>query len=244
MRRSIVLAVLTFACSWVSLPGRDIRVMTYNVHNGVGVDKVADYGRIGRLVASFNPDAVAIQEVDSMTARSNHSSVLDSIGRAAGLVATFAPAIEYDGGRYGIGVLSKESPLSSYSVPLPGREEARTMLVCEFSDYVFACVHLSLTEADRISSADIIRAEAEKWHKPFFIAGDWNASPESAVVAELSEHMKLLTDTAVPTFPSTSPTSTIDYIAAYGIEPSEVESIVFNGHLESDHLPVGVRVEW
>lgn len=224
--------------------GHNTRVMTYNVHNGWGLDNITDYARIGRLIASLEPEVVAIQEVDSITGRSGGRMVLDSIAAAAGMYPTFASAIDFDGGRYGIGILSKSKPLASYQIALPGREEERTMLVCEFSDYVFACVHLSLTEADRIASVPLIAAEMQKFSKPFILAGDWNSTPESGVLDALSDYLTVLTDITEPTFPADKPFDTIDYIAISRTTDATGNPTVYTGHLESDHLPVTVDIEW
>ena len=45
--------------------GATLRLMTYNVHSGVGMDGVYDVERIGRVVAGANPDVVCLQEVES-----------------------------------------------------------------------------------------------------------------------------------------------------------------------------------
>lgn len=235
----LILLLLSFAAF-----GRSTRVMTYNVHNGWGLDNITDYARIGRLIATLEPEVVAIQEVDSVTGRSRGCMVLDSIAAAAGMVPTFASAIDFDGGRYGIGILSKTKPLVSYQIALPGREEERTMLVCEFPDYVFACVHLSLTEADRIASVPLITAEMQKTTKPFILAGDWNSSPESGVLDALSDYLVVLTDITEPTFPADKPFDTIDYIAISRNTEASATPVVHQGHLESDHLPVTADIEW
>lgn len=74
------------------------------------------------------------------------------IHRLTGMHPFFAPAIDYDGGKYGIGMLSREKPLDVRVVPLPGREEARTLFVADFPDYTFVGTHLSLTGDDRMAS--------------------------------------------------------------------------------------------
>ena len=50
--------------------------------------------------------------------------------------ACFAPAIEFEGGKDGIGLLTKQVPLRLQTIPLPGREEARTLILAEFEDYI------------------------------------------------------------------------------------------------------------
>ena len=44
-----------------------LNVLTYNVHNGIGLDGRTDYVRIGELIRNSGADVVAIQEVDSAT---------------------------------------------------------------------------------------------------------------------------------------------------------------------------------
>ena len=47
-----------------------MRIMTYNVHGCVGVDKKLDVGRIAAVIAQSKPDVVALQELDVGRARS------------------------------------------------------------------------------------------------------------------------------------------------------------------------------
>lgn len=79
---------------------------------------------------------------------------------------TYAPAIDFDGGKYGVGMLSKEKPVSYRYIALPGREEERVLLWVEFERYIFCCTHLSLTPEDRMLSLPILRREAASAHKP------------------------------------------------------------------------------
>lgn len=132
-----------------------LRIMTYNVHNGVGTDGKTDYRRLANVIARDGADVVAVQEVDSATRRSGGRYVLGEIAREALMHDTFGAAIDYDGGRYGIGLLSRERPLSVHRVALPGREESRTLLVAEFDRYVVGCLHLSLTAQDRMASLPV-----------------------------------------------------------------------------------------
>ena len=44
MRRIFLLTVFCFACLMVG--AQSVRLMSYNIHNGVGMDKVRDYDRL------------------------------------------------------------------------------------------------------------------------------------------------------------------------------------------------------
>lgn len=158
-----------------------VRIMSYNVHNAIGMDGKTDCNRIADIITSVNPDVVAIQEVDSMTIRSKRKDILGEIAKQTGMKATFAEAIPYQGGKYGIGILSKEKPIRVKRVPLPGREEARTMVLAEFNDYVFVATHFSLTSADQELSVPLVVNEVKLCGKPVFFAGDMNSEPYSKV---------------------------------------------------------------
>lgn len=131
---------------------RTLRLMTYNIKNATGMDGVCDFQRIANVINNASPDVVAVQEVDSVTNRSNQKYVLGEIAERTQMYACFAPAIDYDGGKYGIGLLSKKAPLHLQAIALPGREEARALILAEFEDYIYCCTHLSLTEEDRMKS--------------------------------------------------------------------------------------------
>lgn len=195
--------------------GNGLRVMTYNVRNGVGEDNVRNYDRTATAIRAAGARYVALQEIDSVTGRSDGADVMAELAARTGLHPAFARAIRYDGGSYGVGILSAEAPLDVRRLPLPGREEARVMLVAEFGRFVLACTHLSLTEADRMASLDIIRAEAARYDKPFLLAGDWNELPDGTFVKAAAADFNILTDTGKASYPAGSPTDCIDYIAAY-----------------------------
>lgn len=236
----IVLGYLFFDCIW------NEQLMTYNVKNGAGMDGVTDYARTASVIIHEKPDVVAIQELDSVTGRSKGAYVLDELGKQTGMHATYAPAIDYDGGKYGIGILSKKQPLHVYRYALPGREEARALLVVEFKKYVYACMHLSLTEEDRIASLPIIREATSGFDKPVFIAGDWNDTPDSPFIQEMQKDFRILSPTDQLTCPADEPKACIDYIAVKkDCKPKHFAffSYVAPASVESDHRPVNVFIK-
>ena len=123
-----------------------LNLMSYNIRNTKGMDGVRDYQRIANVIIREAPDVVAIQELDSMTTRSEQKYVLGELAERTQMHAQYVPAISFQGGKYGIGILSREKPLSIKAMSLPGREERRALMVAEFDDYFFACTPLSLTE--------------------------------------------------------------------------------------------------
>lgn len=237
-----VVAAITSA-ALVPTQGDTICVMSYNVHNAVGMDGIRDVRRIAGVIIASGADVVAVQEVDSVTNRSGGRYILGDIAAATGMNPVFSAAIDFDGGRYGIGLLSRERPLSVRRVPLPGTEEERTLLLAEFENYVMGVTHLSLTDADRLASVDILAREAAAFDKPLILAGDFNASPDSPAIEALSQTFTPLSDGASPTFPADNPTVTIDHIMYKGDNPPAVlSSQVVNEPMASDHRPVTVSL--
>lgn len=222
-----------------------IRIMSYNIRNGRGLDDVTDLWRTANAINKVAPDVVAVQEVDSVTGRSGQTDVLRVLGERTLMYPTYAPAIPYDGGKYGIGILSKEKPRSYHYISLPGREEQRAFLWVEFDRYIFCCTHLSLTAEDQLLSLPLIRKEAEAAQKPLFIAGDWNATASSPFIAEIGKDFQLLSNPKTATFPANTPDSCLDYIAAYAksSQPcTRLSSWVPEEKVASDHRPVVVDV--
>lgn len=241
-------AFLTLCCALLAYGGysqRTLKLMTYNVRNANGMDGTRNYQRVANVIAEANPDVVAVQEVDSMTRRSGGTYVLGEIAERARMKACFVPAIPYDGGKYGIGLLSRKAPLSVHMIPLPGREEARVLLWAEFDDFVYACTHLSLTEEDRLASAALIKDVAKTCEKPFFLAGDLNAQPEDAFVKEMQKDFNILSNVKQSTFPAPAPKETIDYIMVLKGGAGKMAltgSRVLNEPVASDHRPLTVEL--
>lgn len=229
-----------------------LHAMTYNVRHCAGMDLVVDYDRTAEVIRQVQPDVVALQELDSMTGRSGRCYQLGELARRTGYEAVFGPAIDYDGGKYGVGILVNETPLSTKCIPLPG-EEPRVLLVVELKDYVMACTHLDLEEEARLASVPLIVEEAQRWQKPFVLAGDWNDGPDSPLLQELMQHFILLSTCGV-SYPADDPKECLDYIAVYKDRPANglesvvieepekvLETSVINEPEASDHRPVVVR---
>jgi len=217
-----------------------VRVMSYNIHNGKGMDNIVDYQRIADVILDIAPDMVALQELDSVTNRSDGVDVLSRLAEFTAMYPVFGASIPYDGGKYGIAVLSKQKPLSWKRIPLPGREEARSLLMVEFADYLFCCTHFSLNADDRLSSVSIIDQAVKDFNKPVILAGDINAAPESSVLEAFGRNWIVLNNIQHFTSPSANPRRTIDYIMGYtakGFKYPVLQTRVVNT-LASDHLPL------
>jgi endonuclease/exonuclease/phosphatase family metal-dependent hydrolase len=224
---------------------RTLRLTSYNIQHGEGLDKKIDHARQAKILRKAHADIVAIQEVDSVTKRNGGLYSLEEIGRKAKMFSTFAPAINFQGGKYGIGILSKKQPLSVRRISLPGREEPRMLLVAEFEHYVVACTHLSLTDEDRMLSVPIIVEEAKTWKKPFVIMGDLNDEPNTPFYKEMQKHFLFLNPAHDKTFPADEPNICIDHVAVFVPTPDATISFYRTWVGEetfSDHRPLHARL--
>jgi len=223
-----------------------LRVMTYNVRNCRGMDEKIDYQRVANIIKRVNPDMAAIQELDSASKRNDGVFALKELAKRSKMHYTYAPAIDFQGGKYGIGILSKQKPLRYWTMPLPGREEQRVFLFTEFDNYVLCCAHFSLTAEDQVASVPLIFDALKDVHKPLFFAGDMNSVQGSPTQNALQQKFFALNDYHNNTIPGQNPTECIDFI--YGFDNGNSYSVLkqqvlYDEPMASDHLPVFVDVK-
>lgn len=242
MRQKVILAVMLLGITLSTYgQNRQVQVMSYNVRHCAGMDLVVDYERTAAVIAQQQPDVVALQELDSMTTRSGQHDQIGELATRTHYHPVFGGAIDYDGGKYGVGILTREHPLSTKRIPLPG-EEPRVLLVVELKDFVIASTHLDLEEEQRLASVPLIVEEAQHWQKPFILAGDWNDTPDSDLLKALTRYFTVHSGNEA-TYPADEPTDCIDYIASFNGQAESLESHVINEPQASDHRPIVVWLQ-
>jgi len=222
-----------------------LKILSYNICNAKGLDNVINYKRIGDIIRRVDADFVALQELDSATVRSNKAVVLNELATLTGMFPTYRSSISFQGGKYGIGILTKEKPLRVEAFSLPGKEEKRSLLILEMKKYVLCCTHFSLTQADRLSSVEIVTNAVKKYSKPVFLAGDLNTEVGTPEMENLKKDWSVLNNPSQFTIPADNPKSCIDFILAKKSANYKLETIagaVENEPVASDHLPVWVKV--
>jgi len=130
--RGVLLSALCICCSIVSAWGEEprLRVLTYNIHHGEGMDGRIEYERLAAIIARLKPDVVALQEVDRSTTRSGGADQLSRLASLTGMNGEFGRAIYHAGGEYGETILSRFPLVWAKTHPLPFRpgQEPRAAL--------------------------------------------------------------------------------------------------------------------
>lgn len=252
--KSLLLTIMGLLCSLYATQAQNsidpkvdnsIRIMSYNVRNCRGMDEKIDYQRVADVINKVNPDLLAIQELDSASTRSNGVFALKELADLTRLFYTYSPSIDFQGGKYGIGILSKQKPIRYWTFSLPGREEKRSFLVCEFEEYIMCCSHFSLTHEDQVLSVPIIFEKLKDIHKPLFFAGDMNSIPESLTQKALQDKFTPLNNVKEFTSSSDKPFQCIDYIYGYKNGNSYTvlnRQVLSDESIASDHFPLFVDV--
>lgn len=248
MKRILYLSALLVGLSAnaCAQPPVSVKIMSYNIRNGNGIDGTQDLERVAGLIVRVAPDVVALQETDSVTTRMNKRNIPSELEHMTGMHATFCRAIDFQGGGYGIGLLSRAKPLHSRRIPLPGREEARVLLIAEFTDYFVCATHLSLTPEDQSASLEIIRTATDTCRKPVLLAGDFNIKRPHKVTKGLGEAFRPISDTTQATFPALAPKVCIDYLFGRGLPDDALVEKYRVDHTAagSDHCPLWATVVW
>lgn len=248
MMKSIINILLVMIFVNLGIKAQDsLSIMTYNIRVGYG-DKgyVMDLNRAADVINKNNPDIVLLQELDSVNGR-NKVYQAQELGKMCNMNYLFAPAIYFKGGKYGIGMLSKEKPLHHKYVSLPCKSEPRVLFIVEFEKYFVCNTHLSLHADNRMASIPIILENLNELKgKPIFIGGDWNDTPGMNFMKEMTNNFEILSDTSVFTFPAGEPNRCLDYIALKKGENKVkvIKKEVLNEPTSSDHRPVIVKLKF
>ncbi len=225
-----------------------LKLMTYNIRHGEGMDDRWDLSRPIAVARKHDLDVLCLQEVDRHTSRSFGADEPPMMGHILAPLWhwAFVKSFNYEAGEYGNAILSREAMLSTVRCPLPGKNEPRSVLACEFASCAVATLHASLHDGPRLQGVDsLVRLSRTVGDKPFFITGDWNAQPDSEFLKAMREHFVILSDTSVKTAPAGKPTVCIDYIAvdkAHAADVRVLETFVADEPLASDHRPVVARI--
>lgn len=231
---------------------RVLKVMSYNIHHANPPSKakegLIDVNAVAAVILKQKPDLVGIQETDKGTKRSGNIDEAALLGQKTGMHAQFFKAIDYDGGDYGLTILSRY-PIESFKkidLPRVTKGEPRilayiTVNIAGKGKIIFADTHLDATHPDsnRIVQMKRIISELGSKQGPVIIAGDFNSEANKETIHILDQNFRrtCVNDCAF-TIPELRPNKTIDYIAIKNANWPVLEHTVIPETYASDHRPV------
>jgi len=232
-----------------SKPIGAIRVLSYNIyHAEMGLENIV------KVLRKSNADIIALQEVDVNTRRAGKVNQPSEIAKKLNMHWVFSKHFDYDGGQYGLAVLSRYNIDNHTSqVFKKGRAKAvQVTLNISGKKISIWNTHLQWTDTDwpedlqiktqgiRKTLAQELLESAKKFNGPIILLGDFNIAPGSEVHSSLSNN---LTDSCLQsggfwprTFPSHFPSRRIDYI--WLTNHFRLQSCETIPTLASDHRPV------
>jgi endonuclease/exonuclease/phosphatase family metal-dependent hydrolase len=239
------------------------RILTYNVHRCIGVDRRLDVGRIADVIAALEPDIVALQELDVGRARTGGVDQAHEIARRLDMACHFNAALRVEEEQYGDAILTSYPERLVKAGPLPGldgalRLEPRGALwIAVEIDGVEAQIinaHFGLAPPEQRRQAAALAGPdwlgREDCRAPVILLGDFNATGASVVYRTLSARLldarrRAFLRQPSSTFPSAFPLLRIDHVfVSHDVDVIEVAAPY--GPLDrvaSDHLPLVMTFE-
>ncbi len=260
-----LLAALAGACAGrhgAAANGTDraIKVLVYNVHAGKDAAGVDNLQRVADVVRATSADVVLLQEVDKRTRRSGGVDQPAEYARRTGYHVAFGRSLDYDGGEYGIAILSRWPLSRDTAIHLPveppqersgGSHEPRVAMrvtvASPFGDIVVFNTHIDASGDDRWRKQEVktiialTQDQLRGGTRRLLFGGDFNSTPESAVQGELrasgmTDAWERCGSGAGLTYPADSSVKRIDYLFLTGAATCSQASVV--NTTASDHRPV------
>ena len=233
---------MTGACTERQGSGGTIRLMTWNIHGGVGPDRQFDLDRVANVVRRHAPDILALQELDTRGRDPTCLAPLQSLAAPNGHFAEARTVVAEDG-HYGHALFSRW-PLGDilvHDLSVRRREPRSAIEATVATDtgplHVVA-VHLGLDIAERHRQARILARLA---HEPkglgTIMLGDFNdwfsfGQVRKTLAAVLPER------TSLKTFPAARPILKLDRIYSSVAGSIARTWTDVEARTCSDHLPL------
>ena len=237
------------------------RILSYNVHRCLGMDRRIDVGRVAAVIAAEQPDIVVLQEVDVGRARTGGVDQAHRLAQRLGMVSRFNAALQVEEELYGDAILTALPERLVKAAPLPGyaripQLEPRGALWVAIdigggAELQVINTHLGLVPREQQIQAATLAGGA--WlgsrlrRDPLILVGDLNATSRSVAYHILAA--KLADAYHAPgrgrreriaTFPSAMPVLRIDHMLVSGgvrIQAMRVAASPL-ARVASDHLPL------
>lgn len=262
----LIAAVLTVLLFIVVLSGtntrpnslrsrKTLRVMTYNIHVGVGMDKKLDLQRIANVINEQHPDLVGLQEVDRGVKRTEGRDEIAELAKLTSMNYAFAHNLDYQGGQYGVAVLSRYpiGAIDHRKYENKRETERRGMIRVEVKvdgkTINFVNTHLDYQYEDgRLFETQQLLTFIYRQGATLIVVGDFNDEPMgSAYKLMVAGFEDAWRRNRAPgegfSYPADRPVKRIDYIFTRRSDRMRVKKAWVVNTLASDHLPVVADLE-
>ncbi|MDF1700716.1 MAG: endonuclease/exonuclease/phosphatase family protein [Planctomycetota bacterium] len=237
-----------------------LRIVTWNIHKGIGTDRKYQLERILAVLRDLDADVVCLQEVDRGVPRSGYEDQAERLSDELGYPhASLGLNVRVKGGAYGNLTLSKYrlSDIHNVDLTVPPKKR-RSALVTRVetgptTGWMLANVHLGLMHMERkIQVRRLLEHlfEGAEPGQPLVIAGDWNEWTKRLVRSVMNEHgFHVARTDARPkgerTWPSRMPLVRLDKILYRDPVRCHHVACVLDEttRVASDHLPLIVELE-
>ena len=234
---------------------KTLRVMTYNIHVGVGMDKKLDLPRIAEVINAQRPDLVGLQEVDRGVTRTQRIDEIVELSKLTRMDYAFAFNLHYQGGQYGVAILSR-FPIraTDHRLYQNTREaERRGFIRAEVSVdgrvLNFVTTHLDYQYEDgRLFEAQQLLRALKDVQGPLVIVGDFNDIPAGRAYQLMRYQFgdawieSRSTDEGF-SYPTDKPAKRIDYIFFRATDRVRTRRAWIVDTQASDHVPVVADLE-
>lgn len=234
----------------VLLPAQTVKVMSYNIHHGADADEKDQLAAMGAFIKASGADIIGLQEVDSVCTRSHGVDQMQQLAQLTGMYYAFVRHFAYQGGAYGMGVLSRfpiteveNKRMSLLKSKTPSTAMISVVIRLPKKRYIrFASAHFALDDSSRMVQAGEVLAYLKADKYPVILTGDLNATPETREIQYLKSCFTETDSRLLPTYPAPAATKKIDYIFVRKENLARVRQYTVPVNSLSDHLPVVATV--
>jgi endonuclease/exonuclease/phosphatase family metal-dependent hydrolase len=235
-----------------------LRILTYNVHKCVGIDRRRSVARIARVIKETEADVVALQEVvrreSPLHHRDDHHDQARALADLLEMKLVCGPAYRERWGEYGNVVLTRLPVVgqANFDISHPRREPRACMRVdvgLASGPLHFYNTHLGTSllerhaQSRRLAGTDILLGSHPE--RPQVLVGDFNDWFPSAASRLLGDHMHDVTRRLKPTYPVLVPFLRLDRV--YVNEHVRCRHIEVHtsrlARIASDHAPIVATLE-
>lgn len=168
----------------------NLKIMTYNIHHGEGMDGVLDLSRSAKIIASQAPDLCGLQEVDNYCTRTNKVGQIEFLAQKTSMTGTFGKFMNFQTGEYGMATLTAKPLISTKILQLPdGKYEPRSSIIHEvqleencilsFANVHFDWISEKEGSINRLKQAKVLVKYLDELNNATIVTGDFNCKPDS-----------------------------------------------------------------